>query len=74
MRLCWHVDWQQAISLMIVTGALTALLWGRLRSRKFKFGRDTHCGCAGSPTTASQSSIIFHARKGERPRVLVKMK
>jgi hypothetical protein len=68
------VDWQQAISLMIVAGATTALLWGRFRRRKFRFGQDTHCGCAGNSAAASQSSIIFHARKGERPQVLVKMK
>jgi len=69
-----RVDWQQILSLMIVGIATTALLWGRFRPRKFRFGHDTHCGCASGPAGASQNSIIFHARKGHRPRVLVKMK
>lgn len=68
------VDWQQVISLMIVGSAAVALLWGRFRRRKSRFGLETHCGCAGSPATNPQSSIIFHARKGHRPRVLVKLK
>lgn len=68
------VDWQQVLSLVIVGIATMALLWGRFRHRKFGGGRGTHCGCDGSPTSASQNSIIFHARKGHRSRVLVKMK
>jgi hypothetical protein len=68
------VDWQQAISLMIVAMAATALIWARFRRRRFRFGHDTPCGCANNPAGASQSSIVFHARKGERPKVLVKMK
>jgi len=68
------MDWQQAISLTLVAGAATALLWGRFRRRTLRLGRDTHCVCAGRPGSASPNSIIFHARKGERPLVLVKMK
>ena len=36
--------------------------------------RDTHCGCASPGKSPSHSSIVFHARKGERPRVVVKLK
>jgi hypothetical protein len=66
------VDWQQITALAIVGLAAALLAWGRVRRRKFKFGRDTHCGC--SNTTAPKSSIVFHARKGEQPRTIVKMK
>jgi hypothetical protein len=68
------VNWQQIISLSIVAAAATALAWRQFRPRKFRFDRDTHCGCAMSEGRAVQSSIVFHARKGERSQVLVKMK
>ena len=68
------MDWQQLVALLIVATAAVLLVWGRVRRRKFQFGRDTHCGCSSPAGAASQSSIVFHARKGEQPRVLVKMK
>jgi hypothetical protein len=75
VRLGWayvgSVNWQQVVSLIIVAVAAAALLWGWIRRRKFRFDRDTHCGCG---TSSQQGSIIFHARKGERSQVLVKMK
>ena len=67
------MDWQQIVSLAIVGTVAALFAWARWRPRKFDFKRDTHCGCAGSGTP-EQSSIIFHARKGERPEVIVKMK
>jgi hypothetical protein len=68
------MDWQQLVSLVIVAGAGALLLWGKLRRPKFNFQRETHCGCAAMPSGFSQSSIIFHARKGGRSEVRVKMK
>lgn len=68
------MDWQQLVALLIVATAATLLVWGRVRRRKFQFGRDTHCGCSAPAGAAAQSSIVFHARKGEPPRVLMKMK
>ena len=59
---------------MIVALAAGGLLWGLLRRRKFSFQRDTHCGCSTPSRSASEGSIIFHARKGERPRIIVKNK
>jgi hypothetical protein len=67
------VDWQQTVSLIIVAGAVGALLWSRLSRRKFSFARDTHCGCS-TTGQSTQQSIVFRARKGERPQVVVKMK
>ena len=68
------MDWQALVSLLIVatTGAL--LVWSRFRHRKFSFQRDTHCGCSAVAHSAPQSSIVFRARKGERPEVLLKFK
>jgi len=59
---------------MIVAAAAAGLLWGLLRRRRFSFQRDTHCGCSTPSRSAREGSIVFHARKGERPRVIVKSK
>jgi hypothetical protein len=68
------MNWQQAVSLAIVATAAGLLVWGRLRRRGFGFERDTHCGCAAQGRSATKSSIVFHARKGERSAVTLKMK
>ena len=68
------MDWQQLVSLAIVGVTAALLLWSKFRRRKFSFERDTHCGCAAGHRQSPQHSIVFHARKGERPQVLVKMK
>ncbi len=69
------MEWQRVASLAIVALAAALLLWSKFRRRKFDLRRDTHCGCAlpASPGDA-QGSIIFRARKGSRPEVVVKMK
>ena len=67
------MDWQAWVSLMIVTAAAVLLAGGRLRHRKLGFQRDARCGCAAVPSSAPQGSIVFRARKGKRPEVLLKM-
>jgi hypothetical protein len=69
-----QVDWQQIVSLVIVGVAAGALLWGKFRPRKFSLQRDTHCGCASVNGSTPQSSIVFRARRGERPQITLKMK
>ena len=64
------MDWQQVASLVIVGITALLFLWIRLRPRRFSLQRDTHCGCGRQ--TAGSGSIVFHARKGERPRIIVK--
>jgi len=66
------MDWQQITALAIVVVTAAILVWSRARRKKFSFQRDTHCGCSGSG--GSKSSIIFHARKGEQPQTIVKMR
>jgi hypothetical protein len=68
------MNWQQAISLAVVAMVAGLFLRGCLRRRKFSFARDTHCGCTAPEPTARKGSIIFHARKGERRAVTVKMR
>ncbi len=66
------MDWQQSVSLIIVAAAAGLLAWGKLRRRRFSFERDTHCGCGSSAASGSKSSLVFRARKGCRPELLVK--
>lgn len=68
------MDWQQSVSLVIVASAAVLLLGSKFRRRKFSFERDTHCGCVAVQDSSPQSSIVFRARKGQRPEVLVKMR
>jgi hypothetical protein len=67
------MDWQETTALLIVVATVAAFAWQRLRPRKFSFQRATHCGCSPSSDSPAQS-VVFHARKGERPQVVVKMK
>jgi hypothetical protein len=64
------MDWQQAISLLIVATAAALLARGWWRRRQRRFDRETHCGCPSSNPDAP--SILFHARKGQRPEIRVK--
>jgi hypothetical protein len=68
------MDWQQLVSLMIVAVTAGWLAASKFRRRRFSFQRDTHCGCTAAAASAPRSSLIFRARKGERPEVLVKMR
>ena len=68
------MDWQQIVSLLIVASAAALMIRSRVQRRRFQFGRDTHCGCSSPATTASRSSMIFMARKGEPTRIVIKMK
>jgi len=66
------MDWQQPVALGIVALAAGWLLWRQFRPRKPLSGGHEDCGCAGSSGTGSKGSIVFHARKGERPKIIVK--
>jgi len=65
---------QETVALSIVALTAGVFLWGRFRPRKFSFQRHTHCGCSSPDKSMDRPSIVFHARKGERPQVLLKMK
>jgi len=68
------MEWQQLVSLMIVASTAVLLVWSKVRRQRFSFARETHCGCAAASQSATQSSIVFRARKGQRPEVRVRMK
>ena len=68
------MDWQLTVSLLVVASAAVLLAGSKFRRRKLSFERGTHCGCAAVPESSPQSSIVFRARKGQRPEVRVKMR
>jgi len=76
LRIWGYLDgmgWQQLLSLIVVAVAAVLLVWGKVRRRKFSFGGQGHCGC-GAAGQAPKSSIVFHARRGERPRAIVRIR
>ena len=70
------MNWQQAVSLGIVALTAAIFLWAmiaaRLRPRKLSFARNHTCGCSSPDRSASHASILFRARRGERPQILVR--
>ena len=67
------MDWQQLLALLIVVCTAGVFLRSSLRKKKkFSFEKDTHCGCASDSQIGPAQSIQFKARKGERPRVIVR--
>ena len=70
-----NMDWQKIAALAVVAGTAGVFLtraWPR--RRKFSFERGTHCGCGTAGYGGAKNSVVFHARKGERARVIVKMR
>jgi hypothetical protein len=65
------MDWQQGTALLIVSATAAAFAWRKTRARKFSFESDTHCGCS-SKQIGPKQTIHFKARKGERPKIIVK--
>jgi len=69
-----NMNWQQSVSLLIVAVTACMLFRNKFRRRKFSFARDTHCGCSSSGQARPQHSVVYRARKGERPEIIVKFK
>jgi hypothetical protein len=68
-------NWQEVVALSIVALTAALLLWKKLARRPFVFHRDTGCGCCSMKSnTGTKSSIVLQGRKGEVPRITVKMK
>jgi hypothetical protein len=68
------VDWQQMVSLTVVGITAALLLRSRFRPRKFSLARSTHCGCSSAGRSNPGNTVVFRARRGERPQILFKMK
>lgn len=68
------MDWQQSVSLVIVAAATVLLLRGTLRRGKPALGPRGCCTVAGGAAASRQETVVFRARKGERPEIRVKLK
>ncbi|MBK9137970.1 MAG: hypothetical protein IPM17_04305 [Verrucomicrobia bacterium] len=68
------MDWQQVIALLIVGGTVGAIVWrGWKRRRGGAAGAcpGGGCGCGGA-TSQDKPRIIYRARKGQRPEIILK--
>lgn len=69
------MDWQEIAAFAIVGLTLVWLIGSQFRRRKLKLGQGGSCpGCASAGSARPSSSVVFSARKGERPRVTLKLK
>lgn len=69
------MDWQQPLALLIVVSTGVAFVWNKARASRYSFERDSHCGCGsagGGGEIGPRQTIQFRARKGERPKVVIK--
>jgi hypothetical protein len=74
MGYVWGVNWQQLVSLTVVGITAGIMVYRRVRPRKFALARATHCGCSSAGRSNPANTVVFRARRGERPQVLFKMK
>ncbi len=70
----WGMGWQDWVALTIVTLTAATFVWVRFRPQKVRWMRRTLCSCVAESHSRSQESIIFRARKGARPEVVVRLK
>jgi hypothetical protein len=66
------MDWQKIAALGVVAVTAGMFVWAKMRRRRFSFEHDTHCGCSAHSKGGNTMSIVFSARKGERPKIIVK--
>jgi len=66
------MDWQEAIALAIVVITTAAFVRAKVRPGKFRFQRDSHCGCSAPTSSRQPPSVLLRARKGQRAVVTVK--
>jgi len=67
------MDWQQTTALLIVAATAGAFLWQWLRPKRLGSKKGSVCGCSTTSHSGPKPSVIYHARKGERPQIIVKM-
>jgi hypothetical protein len=68
------MDWQEATALAIVVFTAAAFVRVKLRSGKFRFQRESPCGCSSPASSRQPPSILLRARKGQRAEITVKLR
>jgi len=66
------VDWQQITTLMIVALTAAIMVRERFRSRAATLGGPGCGGCCTASHHGTPPTIILRARKGQRPRMMVR--
>lgn len=70
------MDWQEIAALTMVGATAAAFVWRKLRPPVLKFQRgslqDSHCGCSTASIASPRQTIIYRARRGQTPQVIVK--
>jgi hypothetical protein len=64
--------WQEMAAISIVAATMAAFGWSRFRRRPFGMKRKHACSCAAAGLESYQPSVVFRARRGERPQVLIR--
>jgi len=64
---------QEIAALAIVAGTAGIFAWKVLRRRHHR-KKSSGCGCTGTSGAMPRERVIFSARKGERPQIIVKAK
>lgn len=73
----WGMDWQQPVALLLV--ATTVWLWLRALLRRRgavapgKRSKGWGCGCPAASGSPGGERMIYRARKGERPELVVRL-
>ena len=67
------MDWQQPTALMIVASTAGVFLWQWLRPKRLGGKKGSVCGCSANMNSGPKPSVIYHARKGGRSQITVKM-
>jgi hypothetical protein len=65
------MNWQTPAALAVVALTAAAFAWQRFRPRRFRFTKDSPCGC-GSVRGSSPGGLIISGRRGETPRITLK--
>lgn len=66
------MDWQQPVALAIVGITAALFLWNQFRPRRAGIFRSGHCGCSSASSLNRPATIIFRARRGERPQIVTR--
>jgi hypothetical protein len=65
------MGWQEMAALAIVAATASIFVWKAMQPRRLKFQSAGPCGCS-SQAAPPRQTILFRARKGERPQIVVR--
>ncbi len=68
------VNWQEPAALVVVvlTAGILGWRWWRRRRAALSPGGACRCGCAASLSSPPRETLVYRARKGQRPQLIVR--